>query len=322
MSTEEKVNIEETQDFVQNIKSEIAKLIIGQEEMVELLITAILAKGHVLIEGIPGLAKTLTARLISKTIDSGFKRIQFTPDLMPADILGTSIFNAGKASFEFKQGPIFSNIILIDEINRAPAKTQSALFEVMEERQVTIDGHTYPMSMPFMIIGTQNPVDMEGTYRLPAAQMDRFLFKIVLNYPTLDQEVQIISSYHRMNNSNDMNLVNHVISASDLIALQETVGRVHVEDNLMTFIAAIVHKTRAYRDIDRGASPRASLAILAASKAMAVIRNRNFVTPDDIITVAIPVLNHRIELTPEKEMEGTDASRVLKQLLTEIEVPR
>lgn len=317
-----RVDLMKLQQTVTNIKTEINKIIVGQDNMIELLIAAILADGHVLIEGVPGVAKTLTAKLLSKTMSVNFSRIQFTPDLMPSDIIGTSIYNLKTSEFEFKKGPLFSNIVLIDEINRAPAKTQSALFEAMEERQITVDGKTYQLTPPFIVLATQNPVEQEGTYRLPEAQLDRFLFKIEVDYPNLEDETKIISDFHNRKNSIDINSVNAVLSASDVKEYRSKVGEIHIEQNLISYIAKIVNQTRNNTSLYLGASPRASLAILTGSKAIAAIKGRDFVTPDDIKFVATPVLKHRVMLTPEKEMEGIITSEVIKQIIEKIEVPR
>ncbi len=319
---EERIDLGPAREGVERLKSEVKKILVGQDKMVELLVAAILANGHVLIEGFPGLAKTLTAKILSKTISSEFKRIQFTPDMMPSDVLGTSIYNFKNSEFEYKKGPIFSNIVLIDEINRAPAKTQAALFEVMEERQVTNEGIRYPMSQPFIIIATQNPIDMEGTYRLPEAQMDRFLFKIAVDYPSLEEEVQIINGIHNGTNNKGLEQINAVFSEAEIKDYQEKVQAIRVEEKLIRYIATLVQQTRLYKDISIGASPRASIAILNGSKAIALIRGRDFVTPDDILDVVDPVLNHRITLSPEKEMEGSTASKIIQTLVNGIEIPR
>lgn len=319
---ENRLNLEELNRAAFQIKNEIAKVIVGQEKIIDLMLTALLANGHILLEGVPGIAKTMISKLMSKTISTQFSRIQFTPDLMPSDILGTTIFNVGKSEFEFKKGPIFSNLVLIDEINRAPAKTQSALFEVMEERQVTIDGDCKQMNPPFIVFATQNPVEHEGTYRLPEAQLDRFLFKIELDYPSLEEEVQIITNAQERENQNELSMVNPVISASQIIELQKLVKRVLVEPNLIRYIAQIVEKTRKSNALFLGGSPRASLAILNSSKAYAAIEGRDFVTPEDIKFVMIPVLTHRVILTPEKEMEGVQTNAVIQQIVDSVEIPR
>lgn len=319
---EQRTDLSSLQHSVQTLKEEIGKVIVGQEQMVELLLAAMLAEGHVLIEGVPGVAKTLTAKLLSKSVAVGFSRIQFTPDLMPSDVIGTSIFNPKESGFQFKQGPIFSNIVLIDEINRAPAKTQAALFEVMEERQVTVDGQTYSLAAPFIVVATQNPIEQEGTYHLPEAQLDRFLFKINVTYPTLQQEFQVLMNHHQLNMENMMNLVNPVISAQQMAELKMQVRGIYVEEKLIYFITAIVSNTRNHKSIYLGASPRASIGILNSSKALAAMHGRDFVTPDDIIYVTPAVLRHRIVLTPEKEMEGTSTDDVIKQIIQGIEVPR
>lgn len=310
------------QQSVETLKREIAKVVVGQEQMVELLLTAVLADGHVIIEGVPGVAKTLTAKLLSKSISVGFSRIQFTPDLMPSDVIGTSIFNPKETSFQFKKGPIFSNIVLIDEINRAPAKTQAALFEVMEERQVTVDGQTYPLTAPFMVVATQNPIEQEGTYHLPEAQLDRFLFKINVTYPTLEQEFRILYNQHHSTLNNMLDEVTSVISAEQIDALRNQVRTIRVEEKLISFITSIVANTRNHKSIYLGASPRASIGILNGAKALAAMRGRDFVTPEDIIYIIPPVLRHRIVLTPEKEMEGASTDDVITQVIQAVEVPR
>ncbi|MFD2588270.1 AAA family ATPase [Croceitalea marina] len=317
-----RVDLTKLQEAVAKVKSELGKVIIGQKDMIELLIISILANGHSLIEGVPGVAKTVTAKLLAKTMNVDFSRIQFTPDLMPSDILGTSIFNVKTSEFEFKKGPIFSNIILIDEINRAPAKTQAALFEAMAERQITIDGQEYDMQPPFLVFATQNPVEQEGTYRLPEAQLDRFLFKINVDYPSLEEEVQILENKHEHKNKNIEGLIKSVLSAKQIAEYQDVIKEIIVEDNLLKYIASIVTSTRTNANLYLGASPRASIAIMDASKALAAISGRDFITPDDIKKVAGPILSHRIILTPEREMEGFTAQKVVQQLIETIEIPR
>lgn len=306
----------------EKIKAEIKKIIIGQDNAIDLMLAALFTSGHILLEGVPGIAKTLTAKMLAKTISVDFSRIQFTPDLMPTDILGTSVFNLKESEFKFRAGPVFANIILIDEINRSPAKTQAALFELMEERQVTIDGITYPMQYPFLVMATQNPIEQEGTYRLPEAQLDRFLFKIVMEYPNLEEEKQIL---HRFNNDFTIklsNTVHAVVNANDIKRCSEIVEQIFIKDEIINYIANIVYETRHHGDLFLGASPRASLALLKASKAMAAILGRAFVTPDDIRIVADAVLNHRIIPSPEKEMEGITTQDIIKQIIQKIEVPR
>ncbi|RZN83259.1 MAG: MoxR family ATPase [Winogradskyella sp.] len=319
---ESRIDLKPLQDSVEQIKSEIAKIIVGQNEMIELLIISILTNGHALIEGVPGVAKTVTAKLLAKTMAVDFSRIQFTPDLMPSDILGTSIFNVKTNDFEYKKGPIFSNIVLIDEINRAPAKTQAALFEVMAERQITMDGTEYKMTAPFLVFATQNPIEQEGTYRLPEAQLDRFLFKINVDYPTLENEVQILTDNHNRQDKMDFDSITTVLSAENITKYQNLIKQVVVEDNLLNYIASIVHNTRTNANLYLGASPRASLAILNASKANAAINGRDFVTPDDIKRCTKAVLQHRLVLTPEREMEAFTVDKVVDQILETIEIPR
>jgi MoxR-like ATPase len=304
------------------VRNEIAKVIVGQHRMVDLLLIGLLCDGHILIEGVPGVAKTLTAKLTAKIIDVDFARLQFTPDLMPSDVVGTSVFNPKEGDFRFKQGPIFSNIILIDEINRAPAKTQAALFEVMEERQVTIDGVSHQMQYPFIVLATQNPIEQEGTYRLPEAQLDRFLFKIDVKYPTLQEEIGILTKQQSQTASNLLEEVSKVINVHQLKEYRGLIQAVIIEPKLIEFVAAIVNETRNNPSLYLGASPRASLAILRSAKACAAIKGRDFVTPDDIIEMAPHILRHRIILTPEKEMEGLTTDDLIDSILKAIQVPR
>lgn len=317
-----RIDLAPLKTYVGRIEEEISKVIIGQEQMVDLLITAVLARGHVLLEGVPGVAKTLTSKLVAKTIDARFSRIQFTPDLMPSDIIGTSVFNPKTTEFNFRQGPLFSNLVLIDEINRSPAKTQAALFEVMEERQVTADGTTYIMDEPYMVLATQNPIEQEGTYRLPEAQLDRFLFKIVIGYPGLDEEVQILQNSTQGGHKQQVDLVQKVLSKEEIAVAQKLVTQIHVEDKVVRYIAQIMQETRSNPSLFLGASPRASVAVLNASKAYAAIRGRDFVTPEDIKIVCLPALRHRVVLTPEREMEGVGVDQVIKQIVDKIEIPR
>lgn len=307
---------------VDKVRKELGKYIIGQHEMVELLMISIFSNGHVLLEGVPGVAKTLSAKVLSAALNIDFSRIQFTPDLMPSDVIGTSVFNMKDSSFSFRKGPVFSNIVLIDEINRAPAKTQAALFEVMEERQITYDGNTYPMSTPFLIIATQNPIEQEGTYNLPEAQLDRFLFKIKLGHPELEQEIDILQRYKNNLKTPSLKEIVPVFTADEIYKVQDIIEKIIIEDNLLKYIALITHKTRNHGKIYLGGSPRASLSILKASKAIASVRGRDFVTPEDIQFVAPHVLNHRLILTPEAEMEGLSPEDVIIEIVQTIEVPR
>jgi MoxR-like ATPase len=317
-----RIDLSGLQKAVADIKSELRKIIVGQEKTIDLMIAGVLGDGHILIEGVPGIAKTLIAKLISRTISSGFSRIQFTPDLMPSDIIGTSVFNMKKSEFEFNKGPIFSNIILIDEINRAPAKTQSALFEVMEERQITVDGTTYLMEQPFIVFATQNPVEHEGTYRLPEAQLDRFLFKIEIDYPTQEEETEILIEYHSRKNINDLSVVKPVLSTKDLFEFREKVRSVHVDASIARYITQIINSTRSNSDIYLGGSPRASISVMTGAKAFAAMKGRDFVTPDDVREVVYPSLRHRILLTADKEMEGSTPEDIIKMIIDKIEVPR
>ncbi len=322
MEYNQRIDIESLNRSVQQIKNELAKVIVGQDEFINLLLTALLADGHVLIEGVPGIAKTITAKLLAKTIKTDFSRIQFTPDLMPSDILGTSIFNVKTQEFEFHQGPIFSHFVLIDEINRSPAKTQAALFEVMEEKQITIDGKKYEMSDPFFVLATQNPVDQEGTYALPEAQQDRFIFKIKVDYPSLEEEIQIIEKQHIRRSDNPLETIKTVMSAEELAKYKEIVQQVIVDAPIIKYIAELIHKTRNHSHLFLGGSPRASLSTLNAAKAYAAIQGRDFVIPDDIKAVLPAVLRHRIILNPEHEMEGFTEDSVIDLLLESVEIPR
>lgn len=315
-------DISELSQLVARMEEQIQQVIVGQHTMVELLLAGILADGHILIEGVPGVAKTLTAKLMARMMDVQFSRIQFTPDLMPSDVTGTNVFNPQTATFQFKQGPVFSNIVLIDEINRAPAKTQASLFEVMEERQVTADGHSYKMKSPFMVIATQNPIEHEGTYRLPEAQLDRFLMKVVVSYPSLEEEIQILNHQNIRPVAETIMDMRPVIAPDVLLEAQRQVRKIFIEDKILEFIARIIFETRNDRSLYIGASPRATVALLNVSKALAVIKGRNFVIPEDVIQGAYPVLRHRISLTPEREMEGATTDEVLKEIIARIEIPR
>ncbi|HBH06628.1 MAG TPA: magnesium chelatase [Flavobacteriales bacterium] len=307
---------------VDEIKAEVGKVIIGQDHAIKMIVAAMLVRGHILLEGVPGIAKTLLARMIAKTISADFSRIQFTPDLMPSDVLGTNVYNLKTSEFEFKKGPIFSQMILIDEINRAPAKTQSSLFEVMQEKQISLDGITYPMDYPFVVLATQNPIEQEGTYKLPEAQLDRFVFRLRMDYPTPEEELDILKRFDR-NRSVDLEKeVKPVISAEELRALRNISDQIHIEENLLGYIAKLVNETRNNLGIFLGASPRASLAIMQTSKALAAIAGRDFVTPDDVREATIPVLNHRIILAPEREMEGFEVNDIIEEIIDNLEIPR
>lgn len=321
-NTANRTDLSSLKESVEKVKSEIRKIIVGQDKTIELLLASIFADGHVLIEGVPGIAKTLLAKILAKTISADFSRIQFTPDLMPSDILGTSVYNMKTSEFEYKRGPIFSNIILIDEINRSPAKTQAALFEVMEERQITMDGTTYKLENPFVVFATQNPIEHEGTYKLPEAQLDRFLFKIEMSYPTLDEEIKILLEYNDRKSKNDLGLIQPIFSKEQLENYRLQIRSIHIEEKIAEYIANIVNQTRNNGDLYLGASPRASIAIMTGAKSLAAIRGRDFVNPDDVKEIAFPALNHRIILTPEKEMEGKTTDEIIQQILNRVEVPR
>lgn len=322
ISFKNRIDLSELQEGIALIKHEIGKVIVGQKSMIDMLVASILANGHSLIEGVPGVAKTISAKLLAKSLDIGFSRIQFTPDLMPSDILGTSVFNMKTSEFEFKQGPIFSNMILIDEINRAPAKTQAALFEVMEERQITIDGQKFKMDLPFIVLATQNPVEQEGTYRLPEAQLDRFLFKIEIDYPNTEEEIEILIREQNLKGGLKTDQVTAHLSKTQINKFQSLVEQVIIESHLIKYIADMIVNTRNNPFLYLGASPRASIAILKASKAFAAMDGRDFVTPEDIKRSAIPVLQHRVIVTPEREMEGVTTKQIIKQIIEAVEIPR
>ncbi|MCC6548643.1 MAG: MoxR family ATPase [Ignavibacteriaceae bacterium] len=309
-------------ETLDRLKKEISKVIVGQEKITEQLITGLLADGHILIEGVPGIAKTLLAKCISKTISADFSRIQFTPDLMPSDLIGTMIFDSVKSDFFFRKGPLFSNIILIDEINRAPAKTQSALFEVMEEKQISVDGTTYKLPPPFIVYATQNPIEQEGTYRLPEAQLDRFLFKVLIDYPSDLEEIQILMNYQSISAVDKLSQINPVITIEEIAVIRNKVESIYIDEKIAGYISSIVSATRKSRDIVLGGSPRASISIMRSAKAYAILQGRPYIIPDDIKAVALPALRHRIILSPEKEMEGLKPDDLIKLIIDRIEVPR
>jgi len=317
-----RVDLDKLKTMTESIKQNIGAVVIGQDEVIEQIMIALLTDGHVLIEGVPGIAKTLMAKLFAKSISADFSRIQFTPDLMPSDVTGTSVFNMSKSEFEFKKGPVFSNIILIDEINRAPAKTQAALFEVMEERQVTVDGTTYKMDEPFVVFATQNPIEQEGTYRLPEAQLDRFLFKINVDYPSLEDEIKILKNKHEGKGAVETDLIKPYITRENIALFRQQIKELYIDENLIKYIAQIIDKTRNNNSLFLGASPRASINIMLSAKATAAVNGRDFVIPDDIKAVTYPVLRHRLILTPEKEMEGVTVDKVIKRIIDSVEVPR
>ena len=322
METYSRLDLTEFQEKIELMRSQVSQVIVGQQRAIDLILTAILANGHVLLEGVPGVAKTLMARLISKLIDADFKRIQFTPDLMPSDVLGTNVFNVKTQEFEFHKGPVFAQIILVDEINRAPAKTQAAMFEVMEERQSTVDGVTRAMSPLYTVLATQNPVEQEGTYRLPEAQLDRFMMQVNMGYPAYNEEVLILQRHQANVNLIKLDNIKPVITVNQLLELRELMNRVVVDPTLIQYIAQITQQTRLSQAIQLGASPRASICILQGSKAYALLQGRDFVTPDDIKAIVPAVLDHRLILTADAEMQGFTVEKIAQTLLDKIEVPK
>lgn len=309
-------------DIVAEVKKECQKVIVGQTDVIDKILIGLFTDGHVLLEGVPGIAKTMMAKIIAKTLSSDFSRIQFTPDLMPTDVVGTNVFNLKTSEFSFNKGPIFSNVVLIDEINRAPAKTQAALFEVMEEHQVTVDGTTFDMEEPFIVLATQNPIEQEGTYRLPEAQLDRFLFRIKMQYPSQENEEEILRRFQNDFANHAADDVKAVLKPKDIAIFKKVIEDVHIKDELIRYIAAIVNNTRNNGDLFLGASPRASLAIMKAAKAHAALNRRDFVVPEDVQFVLVPILNHRMILSPEREMEGVEIEDVIAELMKTVEVPR
>lgn len=310
------------QEVLDSIRQRVATVIVGQHDLVDQMLIAMMCNGHVLLEGVPGVAKTLTARLMARLLQCSFSRIQFTPDLMPADVFGTNVFDPKTLEFVYKKGPVFANIVLADEINRSPAKTQSALFEAMEERQITIDGIAHPLPSPFMVLATQNPIEQEGTYRLPEAQLDRFLMKVLVTYPTHEEEMEILRRFHGLGASHNLQHIEPVLTIEQLTQLRTATNAVAVEEGIISYVSSITQSTRNSASIDLGASPRASLGMLVAAKASALLHNRQFVIPDDVQSVAPAVLRHRIQVAPEREMEGTTADQVIVDILRTIDVPR
>jgi len=306
------------------IRAEVGKAIAGQEHVVEQVLVAILANGHVLLEGVPGVAKTLLVRCLAKTLNLEYGRVQFTPDLMPSDVVGTTVFDPKTTDFKVHKGPIFVNVLLADEINRTPPKTQAALLEAMEERRVTIDGVPYPLPPPFIVFATQNPIDFEGTYPLPEAQQDRFLLKVVVDYPSPEAEVDVLKRHHAGFRPQNLDAfgIEPVVSAEELAQMQADVSRITVEEKIFSYIYEMVKATRNSNDVMVGGSPRAGIALLNCSKAVAALRGRDFVIPDDVKELALPVLRHRVLLRPEAEVEGLNSDRVLRSIIDAQVVPR
>jgi MoxR-like ATPase len=312
------------QQSYQSLCEQAAKALVGQDHVFEQMVIVLYARGHILLEGVPGTAKTLAAKTLAHLIRAEFKRVQFTPDLMPSDIVGTQVFDVNSGKFYLKRGPIFTNILLADEINRAPAKTQAALLEAMEERQVTIEGERYTLPEPFMVLATQNPIEYEGTYPLPEAQLDRFLFKTVVDYPAPMEEAEVLRRYHKGFDAHDLERagVNPVLSPEQIEQLRAEINAVTVEEGIMNYISAIATASRKSPDLALGGGPRASIAMLLASKTWAAMQGRNYVVPDDVKALVLPIFRHRVILKPEAEIEGFNADGVMKRVLGKVDVPR
>lgn len=317
-------NTQSISQTCQSITTEIAKALIGQQEVVEQILIALIAGGHVLLEGVPGLGKTLLVQALAKTFDGDFSRIQFTPDLMPSDITGHVLYDMKSESFKVRKGPVFTNLLLADEINRAPAKTQAALLEVMQEQQVTLEGRSMPVARPYMVLATQNPIEQEGTYPLPEAQLDRFLFKVLINYPQAQEELQLVQSVtdKKLADKLDVSQVSLCATAERILQLQQYAAALEVDEKVLQYAINIVRASRKWPGISIGSGPRGGIALIRAARACAVTQGRDFVTPDDIKKITLPAMRHRIILSPEMELEGTHVDRVLANILDKVDAPR
>ena len=317
-------NTEKITQICQTIKSEISNAMIGQTEVVEQILIALIAGGHVLIEGVPGLGKTLLVQALAKTFRGDFSRIQFTPDLMPSDVTGHVLYDMKSESFKVRKGPVFTNLLLADEINRAPAKTQAALLEVMQEQQVTLEGRSMPVSKPYMVLATQNPIEQEGTYPLPEAQLDRFLFKVLINYPDDKEELQLVQHItdKKLGDKLDVSKVNACVNPESISKLQQHAAALEIDEKVVPYAINIVRATRKWPGISLGSGPRGGIALIRAARAYAVINGCDFITPDDVKKITLPAMRHRIVLSPEMELEGVHVDRVLENILDKVEAPR
>ena len=322
--TEPNLNLNEAIQLVQRMRQQISRVVVGQQHVIDQVLIALLATGHVLVEGVPGLGKTLLVKALAKCFQGQFGRIQFTPDLMPSDVTGHALYDMKSEQFKIRKGPAFCNLLLADEINRAPAKTQSALLEVMQEKQITIEGKPFPALTPFMVLATQNPIEQEGTYPLPEAELDRFMLKVLIDYPSEQEEQDLVKQITtgQVQDTLSVDAIETVISAADIPKLQKITAQIQVDDAVFDYAVRIARSSREWHSFAHGAGPRASIALIRAARAHALLDGREFVTPDDVKTMALPVMRHRVALTAEMEIEGLKTDQALQQLLQEVEAPR
>jgi len=318
------ITLNDAIQLVQRMREQIARVVVGQQQVIDQVLIAMLASGHVLVEGVPGLGKTLLVKALAKCFRGQFGRIQFTPDLMPSDVTGHALYDMKTEQFKIRKGPAFCNLLLADEINRAPAKTQSALLEVMQEKQITIEGKPFPALSPFMVLATQNPIEQEGTYPLPEAELDRFMLKVLIDYPSEDEEQNLVKQVTtgQVQDTLSVSAIEPVVNASDIPKLQQVTANIQVDDAVFDYAVRIARSSRQWHSFAHGAGPRASIALIRAARAKALLQGNHFVTPDDVKVMALPVMRHRVALTAEMEIEGLQVDQALQQLLQEVEAPR